>query len=149
MAKRKPAPPPAGDLAEASSLPLRLAHPPAAPPADAPPRRPPVHTSAPAPSDDDLLDALCQYLAGQLPHVADEIRAAMADQRRVWGGQAVYIRSAAPEQRAQQRREFLAAFNGANKRELMRRFGISRATAQRWIEAYYRERRRESAHALP
>lgn len=142
MAKRKPAPPSAGALAEASSLPLRLAHPPADPPADPPPRRPPVHTSAPAPSDDDLLDALCQYLAGQLPHVADEIRAAMSEQRRVWGGQEVYIRSATAVERETMRARFIASFNGANRRTLMREFNIPRTTAQRWIEAYYRERRK-------
>jgi hypothetical protein len=123
----------------------------AAPSLPVPPvqRHPPAHTAAAASTDDDLLDALCQFLTGQLPHVAHEIRAAVDAQRRVWGGAKHWVRSVVPEERERMRRDFLAAFNGANKRELMRQYGISRSTAQRWIEFYYRQRRGGSAHPGP
>lgn len=92
-------------------------------------------------SEDDMLEALARYMASELPHVADEIRACVEQQRRVWGGQEVYIRQMSSIERDMRRAQFLAAFNGRNKVELMRVYGVSRPTAQRWIEAYYRQRR--------
>ena len=87
-------------------------------------------------AEPDLVDRIFDYLVQAIPEMADPQRrnAAELAVRSEFGGQGVYVRSAAAVAREETMRQVLRLFNGRNASEIARRLNISRATVYRCLK---------------